>query len=79
VPLPAPNRTNLWAGISWSNATVKSRGQPPIYCAPDEISLQADQVVDILRRRVQAATYLGNMYAGMAMIDALQKTFPCQR
>jgi predicted secreted Zn-dependent protease len=71
--------TNLASGIAWANAHVKSRGQPAIYCAPDEISLQRDLVADILRRGVTAQPFLAHTYAGQAMLTALQRTFPCKR
>jgi hypothetical protein len=71
--------TNLAFGISWANAQVKSKGQPAIYCAPYDISLQGDQIADILRRGVMAQPFLADAYAGQAMLAALQRTFPCKR
>src|SRR5262249_15615883 len=59
---------NLASGIAWANAHVKSSGQSPIYCAPDEISLQKDLVADILRRGIMAQPFLANTYAGQAML-----------
>jgi hypothetical protein len=70
---------NLYSGVSWSNAAIKARGDRGLYCAPDAITLQVDQLADILRRGVRADASLAETAAGLAMVETLGKAFPCKR
>jgi hypothetical protein len=68
----------LASGIRWSNAHAHVHWGRDIYCAPDNISLQTDQLKDMMERVVEAKPYLANGYAGSVLLEALQFTFPCK-
>jgi hypothetical protein len=70
--------TYLASGIFWSNAHAHVQWGRGIYCAPENLALQNDQLRDMLKRVIAAKPYLGEMYAGSVLLDALAYTFPCK-
>jgi len=44
--------SDIQNGMSWANAELLDRSQPPLYCPPDSLVLTGQQLVDILRREV---------------------------
>jgi len=68
----------LASGIRWSNAHTHVHWGRDIYCAPDNISLQNDQLKDMMKRVIETKPYLAQMYVGSVLLEALQFTFPCK-
>jgi hypothetical protein len=70
-------------GLSWANTYLKvNRKEQPLYCPPDKMVLTGNQILDILRRAKDDQPYpggttVGESPFGLAMIFALQSTFPC--
>lgn len=79
----------LGAGIAldWANITFKSKGQPPLYCVPQDVSLNGRSYADIalqeFARRPQWYKHpLLEAYPNDVIVNALayglQTTFPCK-
>jgi hypothetical protein len=64
-------------GYGWANATLSNNGEVPLYCQPSRLALSQDQIVDILRRFVEANPNLREMQTGLVLLMALQEMFPC--
>lgn len=72
------------AGFSAANAELRDeRGQTPLYCAPDTVSLSGEQLIEMLRRWVEAKRAdeprieTGPMPT--ALLFALEDAFPCTK
>ena len=64
-------------GMDWMNTELGSIGQPMIYCAPEKLAITADQNADILREYVRENKWIGEVPAGLALLQAYKATFPC--
>jgi hypothetical protein len=52
--------------------------RPPLYCPPRRLAINTEQHIDILRRYVEQNPDIGRDPIGLAMLLALQHTFPCK-
>lgn len=64
-------------GIAWANTQIGENGQPKMFCQPANLAITAGQHVDILRRYIARDPAIADAPAGLAMLRALQATFPC--
>ena len=65
-------------GMSWANSALRTqRKEDPLYCAPTNVVLTGEQIVDILRRHLKEDPSAEEVPYGLVMLLALQKTFPC--
>ena len=65
-------------GAGWLNAyLVTVRKEKPAYCLPAKLALTGTQLIDILRRTSDEEQVLRDQPWGLALLAALQKTFPC--
>ena len=70
----------LEEGVSWANASNQAHGVARLYCPPGKIFYQQpEELVDMLRRDVEARPDLGREPWQLATIEALRKVFPCKR
>jgi len=70
--------TNFQEGLAWANIFLeKSRHENPFYCAPANLALTGQQIINILRRAIKEQPYLGKTPFRLATFMALQTTFPC--
>jgi hypothetical protein len=56
---------------------AKTRKEAPMYCQPETLSLNADQLVDMLRRGVKDDPDLDQGNVASALLAVLRHTFPC--
>jgi hypothetical protein len=68
-------------GFSAVNDELNDNGKPMLYCAPETTKLTGDQLIDILRRWVEAnRTKYPDIDAAppaAALLYALEEEFPC--
>lgn len=63
-------------GIEWANETIiKQRNEPALYCVPLDVTLSGTQLIDLIR--VRQSHSVGKYPFGMALLHALQITYPC--
>lgn len=67
----------MYQGVSWSSMVSENSGGAPLYCEPRDLSMNLEMVIGILRS--YADTLENDIPIGLAMVEALQKTFPCDR
>lgn len=65
-------------GYGWVNAMLKGQGQRAFFCQPATLALTKEQVTSILRRYVEERPEAGELDAALALMLALQRTFPCE-
>jgi hypothetical protein len=67
-------------GVSWANASNQAHGVARLYCPPGKIFYQhPEDLIDMLRREVEARPDIGREPWQLATIEALRKVFPCKR
>ena len=67
-------------GVSWANASNQAHGVARLYCPPGRIFYQQpEELIDMLRREVEARPDIGREPWQLATIEALRKVFPCKR
>jgi hypothetical protein len=64
-------------GISWANSVLAHRGQPRLFCPPDDVAISPEQNAEMLRRYVRDNPRARTVPAGLAMFLALEASFPC--
>jgi hypothetical protein len=68
-------------GISALNDELNDNGKPMLYCAPENTKLTGEQLIDILRRWVEAnrtkAPDIETAPTAAALLYALEEAFPC--
>jgi hypothetical protein len=68
-------------GFSAVNDELNDNGKPMLYCVPETTKLAADQLIDILRRWVEAnrakATDIDAATPAAALLYALEEAYPC--
>ena len=66
-------------GVSWANASNQAR-VARLYCPPGKIFYQQpEDLIDMLRREVEARPDIGREPWQLATIETLRKVFPCKR
>lgn len=60
-------------GMSWYASASKFH----IYCKPENLGLTGNQIMDILKREVDAEPLIGKQPYGLAILLALRQTFVC--
>jgi hypothetical protein len=70
-------------GFNAANAELKAAGKSMLYCAPETITLTPEQLIDILRRWVEAnrikSPRLDAAPPTTALLYALEDAFPCPK
>ena len=70
-------------GFAWANANLQFRGQKPLYCQPEKISLEWANYLQILDRKMKDDDYLkripSDRFLGLVLLRALQEIFPCDK
>ena len=70
----------LQAGFTEANTyLVQTRKQAPMFCQPANLSLTADQLVDMLRRGLNDRPDLDESDLATALLIVMQQTFPCRQ
>jgi hypothetical protein len=68
-------------GFSAVNDELYDNGKPMLYCVPETTKLTSDQLIDILRRWVEAnrskAPDIDAAPPAAALLYALEEAFPC--
>ena len=70
----------LQAGLAQANTyLIATRKEAPMFCQPANLSLTADQLVDMLRRGVNDQPDLDEGDLASALLSVMRRTFPCQQ
>lgn len=69
---------NVHIGIGWANSYLASANQEAqLFCQPANATLTGPQVIDLLRRFVQAHSEAADQPYGMIILFALREMWPC--
>jgi len=75
--------TGVGDGFLWANAELITRKQKPLYCQPGKLTLQADNYLEILDRKMKDHEFVEHIpsYFPLArvLLEALQETFLCDK
>jgi hypothetical protein len=64
-------------GLMWANAFLKNRGQPMLYCQPENLKITDTQMIDMMREAMKDKPKWGDFPLGMMVVATLQRAFPC--
>lgn len=68
------------AGFTEANTYfAETRKEAPMFCQPANLNLTADQLIDMLRRGVDAQPELDEDNLASALLVVMQHTFPCRQ
>lgn len=70
--------TQTEGGMELANAELKARGQAPLYCAPPQLMLTGEQILDMLRRYDGSHPEIGPGSYAVAILRAAEDVFPCR-
>lgn len=70
--------SNEYDGIAWTNSYLQQNG-PGLFCPPTKVNLVYEQLLDILRKSIEANPRIGEAPYGLAMLLAAIHTFPCKK
>jgi hypothetical protein len=69
-------------GLQWANTQLDATGHPQIFCVPPKFSLNAENSVNILARKLEQANrdkaITPDTPIEMLLLDGLIETFPCK-
>lgn len=65
-------------GMALANAELKAKGQAPLYCAPEQLVLTGEQILDMLRRYATMHPEIGQSSYAVAILKAAEDVFPCR-
>jgi hypothetical protein len=68
---------NTYNGIRWANAVLVQRGQPLLFCEPNNAVLDGPAVTEMLRRQLKADPKFGAVPYGFGILIVLQINYPC--
>ncbi|KAB7782172.1 Rap1a/Tai family immunity protein [Methylorubrum populi] len=64
-------------GIEWAVAQSRFDKEPPPFCPPPNLAIAAEQYRQILSDQIRRHPEQARHFAGLVMMDALKRTFPC--
>lgn len=65
-------------GIGWADTYMSENAGSHIFCQPEDLSLNAHNMVDILDREIKRFEYNGNIPIELILLLGLIQTFPCK-
>lgn len=68
---------NLHGGLFWANVALRRKGQAPLYCQPERLSLTSVQLINMIENEMRDDADLKDAPFGVVLLIALQKVFPC--
>lgn len=66
------------AGYRWTNLTLKSAKQKPMFCLSSHGASQLEDPVKVLKKAVRLEPTLLDSPVGMALLVNLKQRFPCR-
>ncbi len=65
-------------GFGWADTYMSENAGLHIFCQPEDLSLNASNMVDILDREIKRFEYTGNIPIELILLLGLIQTFPCK-
>jgi hypothetical protein len=69
--------TGVGRGFSWANAQLVAMRRPRLYCAPENLRLTHETMLDILNAELAGPHRESYGVIELALLHGLQRTFPC--
>ena len=65
--------------LGWANAALRvQRMRRALYCLPDKLTIEPQELIDMLRDALWDEPRLGDRPIGFAVLVTLQRAFPCK-
>jgi len=73
----ADELTLIELGMAYANAELSNHNRTPLYCTPVHLSLNGQQLVDILKQQLEITPAAGALPTAAVLLQALKRVFPC--
>ena len=72
------NLANIEKAFGWANTALRAQMQRGLYCLPDDLTIEPQELIDLLRDALWDLPRLGDTPIGFALLVTLQRGFPCK-
>jgi hypothetical protein len=74
------NLASMETALGWANTALRAQRmrRRALYCLPDNLNIQPQELIDMLRDALWDEPRLGDRPIGVAMLATLQRAFPCK-
>jgi hypothetical protein len=73
------NLANIEIGLGWANTALRvQQMQAGLYCLPRDLTIEPQELIDLLRDALWDEPRLGDLPIGFALFATLQRAFPCK-
>ena len=74
------NMSNIEKALGWANTALRAQrmSRRALYCLPNDLVIEPQELIDMLRDAVWDEPRLGERPIGFAVLVTLQKAFPCK-
>jgi hypothetical protein len=73
------NLASIETALGWANTALRvQKMQNGLYCLPDDLMIEPQELIDMLRDALWDEPKLGHLPIGFAVLATLQRAFPCK-
>jgi hypothetical protein len=74
------NLGSIEKALGWANTALRAQrmSRRALYCLPNDLTIEPQELIDMLRDAVWDEPRLGERPLGFAVLVTLQKAFPCK-
>jgi hypothetical protein len=73
------NLASIETALGWANTALRvQKMQSGLYCLPDDLMIEPQELINLLRDALWDEPRLGNLPIGFAVLATLQRAFPCK-
>jgi hypothetical protein len=66
-------------GLGWASTALRvQRKEKGLYCLPNNLTIEPQELIDLLRDALWDEPRLGDLPIGLALLATLQRAFPCK-
>ena len=74
------NLASIETALGWANTALRAQrmSRRALYCLPDKLTIEPQELIDMLRDALWDEPRLGDRPIGFAVLATLQRSFPCR-
>ena len=74
------NLASIETALGWANTALRAQRmrRRALYCLPDNLTIEPQELIDMLRDALWDEPRLGDRPIGFAVLITLQRAFPCK-
>jgi hypothetical protein len=74
------NLASMETALGWANTALRAQRmrRRALYCLPDKLNIQPQELIDMLRDALWDEPRLGDRPIGFSVLATMQRAFPCK-